>query len=195
MAQADSNNSITSRRRFLTVAAAASAVSATALAAAAMPVRQTCLDDRAILKLEELVFEQYEGANAHNLEIHRLFEIWMAENERLADEVYAGRSALTSSERWDLVSAMPEAKEHNRLERLQHASFDRMNEYTKQMFAIPARTPDGRRAKAAVLISCVMGADWRRVVDETDYDIRMARNLLLDFVGGEPGEELRGQFA
>jgi hypothetical protein len=46
-----------------------------------------------------------------------------------------------------------------------------------------------------VLISCVMGADWRRVDEETDYDIRMARNLLLDFVGGEPGEELRGQFA
>jgi hypothetical protein len=147
MAQANTDNSIASRRRFLTVAAAASAVSSTALAPAAMPVHQTPLDDSELLKLEERIFEQYESANAHNLEIHRLFEIWMAENERLADEVYAGRSALTSAERWDLVSAMPEAKEHNRLERLQHACFDRMNEYTKQMFAIPARTPDGRRAK------------------------------------------------
>jgi hypothetical protein len=42
MAQANTDNSITSRRRFMTVVAAASAVSATALASAAMPVHQTC---------------------------------------------------------------------------------------------------------------------------------------------------------
>jgi hypothetical protein len=47
MARADSHNSIflsvdPSRRRFLTVTAAASAVSVTALAAAAMPVHQSC---------------------------------------------------------------------------------------------------------------------------------------------------------
>jgi hypothetical protein len=44
MARADSNNSTIdpSRRRFVTIAAAASAVSATALAAAAMPVQQAC---------------------------------------------------------------------------------------------------------------------------------------------------------
>jgi hypothetical protein len=44
MAQAKTDNSIfdSSRRRFLTVAAAASAVSASALAAAAMPVHQAC---------------------------------------------------------------------------------------------------------------------------------------------------------
>jgi hypothetical protein len=58
MVQADSNtNTIDpSRRRFVTIAAAASAVSATALAAAAMPVQQACSlsDDSALIKLEEL---------------------------------------------------------------------------------------------------------------------------------------------
>ena len=113
----------------------------------------------------------------------------MAESKRLSDE-----TALTSTERWDLISAMPEAKEYNRLIELQGPFFDQMSEYVKQMFAIPALTPDGRRVKAAVLISCVMGSDWQYIDDDTNYEIRVARNLLLDFVGGEPGEELRGQF-
>jgi hypothetical protein len=44
MAQADTHNSIldSSRRRFLAITAAASAVSASALGAAAMPVHQAC---------------------------------------------------------------------------------------------------------------------------------------------------------
>jgi hypothetical protein len=52
MARANTDNSITSRRRFITVAAAASAVSATALAAAAMPVHPACTADPVLALIE-----------------------------------------------------------------------------------------------------------------------------------------------
>jgi hypothetical protein len=38
------------------------------------------------------------------------------------------------------------------------------------------------------------GEDCRYVDEETDYPESMARTLLLEFIGGEPGESLRGQF-
>jgi hypothetical protein len=200
MARADSNNSTIdpSRRRFVTIAAAASAVSATALAAAAMPVHQACTasqDDSGLIKLEEQIFEQYWAAHAYDDELVRLCDIWIAENRRLADEVNEGRSALGPQERWALVTAMPETKEHDRLVKLQDEPFARMNALIDQMFATPAHTPEGRRAKVLVLLRCIMGCDWCHVDAETDYPEQMARNLLIELIGGSPGEQLRGQFA
>jgi hypothetical protein len=106
-----------------------------------------------------------------------------------------GRRTLTPAERWDLVRAMPESKEHDRLVELQDPFYDRMNAYMEQMFATPARTAEGRRAKAVVLLRCVMGSDWCHVDAETDHPQLTARKLLIEFIGGEPGEQLRGQFA
>jgi hypothetical protein len=40
-----------------------------------------------------------------------------------------------------------------------------------------------------------MGSEWKGVDAETDYAELEARNLLIEFVGGEPGQMLRGQFA
>ena len=156
MAQADSNNSIPSRRRFLTVAAAASAVSATALAAAAMPVQQTPLDDSALLKLEEQIFEQHNLAMAHNDEIRRLSEIWGAESNRLYEEALSrevqAATYLTPDERWAVVTEMTECKEHDRLCGLQEIHVLKMEALVKQMWAIPALTPEGRRAKVLVAL-------------------------------------------
>jgi hypothetical protein len=39
-----------------------------------------------------------------------------------------------------------------------------------------------------------MGDDWRRIDKETDYPELMARKLLIEFIGGAPGEMLRDQF-
>jgi hypothetical protein len=70
MARADSNTTTrspadSSRRRFLTVAAAASAVSVTALAAAAMPVQQTCaLASLEAGALEDPIFTAIENHKA-----------------------------------------------------------------------------------------------------------------------------------
>jgi hypothetical protein len=151
-------------------------------------------DDGELLKLEERIFEQYEAARAYDDKIIRLSEIWEGEWKRMTDELYAGRSSLTQAKIWELVRKMPESKEHDRLVTLQNEPYDRMDALIKQMFATPAHTADGRRAKAIVLISCILGDDWQKVDNETEYPERMARNLLLEFVGGGPGEELRDQF-
>ncbi len=37
--------------------------------------------------------------------------------------------------------------------------------------------------------------EWSQVEGETEYPERMARNLLIEFIGGEPGDRLRDQFA
>jgi hypothetical protein len=66
---------------------------------------------------------------------------------------------------------------------------------TERLFSIPATTDEGRRAKVLVLLGTLMPDDWLHVDDETDdYPIRMARKLLLEFVGGDPGKQLRAQF-
>jgi hypothetical protein len=70
-----------------------------------------------------------------------------------------------------------------------------MGALIKQMFATPAHTAEGRRAKVTVLLGCVMDDDWGHVDEMTDYPQLMARSLLIEFIGGEPGEAMRDQFA
>jgi hypothetical protein len=198
MAQANSNNSITaaavpSRRLFLSQAAGLAA-GGTALALATVTPTPAAADDSALLKLEEQIFEQSEAAHAFDDEIIRLCKITIGESKRLADEVSAGRLTMTPDERWALVWEMPEAKENDRLVALQNTFFDRMNALIEQMFAIPGHTAEGRRAKVLVLLGCIMGEEWRRLDEEMDCREEKARALLLEFVGGEPGQQLRAQF-
>ena len=40
-----------------------------------------------------------------------------------------------------------------------------------------------------------MPSGWCEIDREADYEIEQARKLLFEFVGGEPGQELREQFA
>ncbi len=70
-----------------------------------------------------------------------------------------------------------------------------MDDLIKQMFAMPAHTAEGHRAKVTVLLGVILGDDWNRVDEETDYPELMARKLLIEYIGGEPGEMLRDQFA
>ena len=199
MAKADSNNTTpdASRRRFIAVAAAASAVSAYALAAAAMPIdaARTCsLDDSRLVELEEMIFEYDDAAGAFDSENIRNSNIWQAEYKRLADEVDAGRSTLTKDEIWAIVVETPASKEHDRISKIQNELYAKSEPLIAELFATPALTSEGRRAKAMVLIGVIMDRDWQRADAETDYPEQMARNLLIEFVGGEPGEMLRGQF-
>jgi hypothetical protein len=187
-----------SRRRFVSQAASVAVGGAAVAAVVGIPTSKAAalpLDDSALVKLEEQIFEEYEAAHAYDDEIIRLGDIWRGELYRLYEEANDGRSILTVKERWELVCAMPESKEHNRLVRLQDLPFGRMNDLIGQMFAIPAHTAEGRRAKVAVLLTCIMGSEWTGVDAETDYAELEARNLLIEFVGGEPGQMLRGQFA
>ena len=200
MAQASSNNttfapakSLSNRRSFMALVTGA-AIVATAIRANARPA-----DDSALVKLEEQIFEQYEAATAYDDEILRLSAIWTDESNRLykealSREVQTG-AYLTPKERWDLVTDMPECREHNRLTNLQASFFEKMDVLVKQMFATPAHTAEGRRAKVTLLLGCILGDEWRRRDEETEYPALMARNLLLELIGGEPAEMLRGQFA
>jgi hypothetical protein len=198
MSQANSTNTTggVGRRAFLSVSAsAAAAVAAVAVSkAVALP-----LDDSALVKLEEQIFEQYEGACAFDGEIERLSEIWTDKSRQLYNEALSREAqtgvCLTPQERWALVTDMPECREHNRLVNLQRPFYDRMDALIKQMFAIPAHTAEGRRAKVMVLLGCILGDDWRHVDEQTEYPQRMARKLLIELVGGEPGKMLRDQFA
>jgi hypothetical protein len=190
----------TSRRRFLAIAGGASASAAAATAVAIIPgAVASPQDDSALLKLEEQIFEQHEQASAFNAEISRLSEIWNAESHRLykealSSEVQTG-TYLTPQERWALVTNMPECIEHNRLCELQEPFYKRMEALIEEMFATPAHTAEGRRAKVTVLLGCITGDDWRCVDAEMEYRDLMVRNLLIEFVGGAPGEMLRDQFA
>jgi hypothetical protein len=104
-------------------------------------------------------------------------------------EALCGRSTLTSEEQ------MPESKEHTRLEKLQDPFYEPMDALIKQMFAMLAHTAEGRLAKVTVLLGCILGDEWRGTDEETEYPERMARDLLIEVVGGQPGEQLRDQFA
>jgi hypothetical protein len=57
----------------------------------------------------------------------------------------------------------------------------------------PALTPEGRRAKVLVAHN-LLPSDWR-VAGNADCGIHETRQLLIEFVGGEPAEQLRDQFA
>ena len=197
MPKAAIDNSITSRRRFLAVAAASSAVSAGSLAVAAMPAAPQ--DDRKLLELEEQIFEQYNGACAFNDEIIRLSAIWPDKARQLYDEAlkkeWQAGVYITADERWKRAMDTPECREHSRLCKLQEPFLARMDALIKQMYATPAHTAEGRHAKVMVLLGCILGEEWREHDDETDYPQLMGRRLLTEFVGGEPGEQLRDQFA
>ncbi len=88
---------------------------------------------------------------------------------------------------------MTESIEHERLERLQEAHFVKMSAIVKQMWATPALTPEGRRAKVFVALRMLPG-NWRELDEKADYGILETRQLLIEFIGGEPGAQLRDQF-
>jgi hypothetical protein len=170
----------------LVSAASISTVPAVALAAE---------DDRQLLDLEERILEAHEAAMAYDEDITRCHMAWHDEFKRLELEALLGRCKLTADERWQLVRQMPEAAEQSRLAGLQQPHFDRMDQLIKQMWAIPAKTSEGHCAKVWVLLNCTMRSEWLDSDQDADWDIEQARKLLIEFVGGQPGEELRKQFA
>ena len=182
-------NTSATRRGFLSAGAG---LAATACAVAAIPgAIAKPADDAALLDLERQIFEQYEAAAVYDDEIKKQAKIWTAAHHRLYEESELP-GGLSHKEMYDAVAAMPSCIEHSRLCRLQDPFMMKMDSLVKQMFATPAHTADGRRAKVAVLIGCIMGFDWQK--PEMDYPEGMARALLLEFVGGKPAEELREQF-
>jgi hypothetical protein len=156
--------------------------------------KDTNADER-LLGIGNEIFELKEKIEAFNPEMARLQNIWSDEMCRLYEARLTGELTLSKEEVSAAVAAMPEAIEHSRLVKLQRPFQERADELTSQMWTTPARTPEGRRAKLLVLLGHVMADDWSEGGDEADWDIRMARDLMIEFVGGEPAAQLRDQFA
>jgi hypothetical protein len=156
--------------------------------------RKDADDDSRLLEIENEIFELKEKIEAFKPEMVRLQNIWSEEMLRLYRASATGECTLSKEERSAAVVAMPEAIEHARLAKLQKPLQERAYELERQMWSTPARTPEGRRAKVLVLLSTVMADGWRDDDGRADWDIRMARDLLIEFVGGEPAEQLRDQF-
>jgi hypothetical protein len=89
----------------------------------------------------------------------------------------------------------PSGSEQSRLDALQAPHYQVMDKLIKEMWPIPATTINGRRAKVEVLLVCILGDKWRVNDDEADYDIHMARRLLIECGGGQPADILADQFA
>jgi hypothetical protein len=170
-------------RRIFLAMTAASTVSATALAAASP-------DDSELLKLKEEIFAARDAAKIYDDEVLRHFEAWQDEARRLEREAEAGRSNLTDIERWEVVIATPAAKEHDRLTKLQRPHHERQDALTERLLSIPARTAEGRKAKAAVFVECILpihaiyDADDDEDEEELAYPLQVARQLLIEFTGG-----------
>ncbi|WP_456802399.1 hypothetical protein [Bradyrhizobium sp. USDA 4474] len=162
------------------------AIPATSLAAAPG-------DDSALLRLEEEVFKHWHAANAHNDEIARLSESRSDVHRRLIEEASAAGRDLDERERWLQYYATPEGQELDRLVTLSDQNWSAMFGLVEKMWDIPAHAEAGRKAKAWVLIACVM--DWRDRDEEMDWRPLMARQLLIDLVGGDAAASMRDQFA
>jgi hypothetical protein len=174
---------------------AGAAVATPALAVPSMSDRQPA-DERALFEIEGKIFELKEAIEELNPEIKRLGAIRDVESHRLYDLARLNGNVIeTERERWSAVTAMPEVKEHDRLVNLQQPLRDTADSLVERMWAIPAHTSEGRRAKLVVLLGYVMPDDWRHTDEEADYGIREARDLLIEFVGGAPAAQLRDQFA
>jgi hypothetical protein len=171
-------------------------VSAAALTVGSKSIELVQPNDSVLLEMEEKIFEHHAAAREYDDEIERLNAIVQSEGKRLYDEALAeefrqGRY-LSPQERWNRVLVIPESQEYDRLSQLQSAHLLKMEEMIRTMWATPARTAAGRRAKVLVLLGCIMPVGWREI--EADWGVQEARDLLIEFVGGEPAVQLRDQF-
>jgi hypothetical protein len=175
------------RRGFLSKTASVAA-GAVLIGVAIIPAGANA-DDGVLLKLEEQIFEVHHAAESSNDEIKRLQGIFHAEANRLL-----GRSDLTERQHRELVDAMPECRECERLINISDAHWSRIFDLVDEMWATPAQTEAGRKAKVAVLLGVLMGREWTLVDEDTDYRVLRGRQLLIEFIGGEPAKQLRDQF-
>lgn len=148
-------------------------------------------EDAHLLMLEERIWKLYELAHERDDDIYRLH---IACADRLK-ELSETCPEMDGQALWKLIVQTPESKEHSRLVKLSDPYHDQLQELVKQMWAVPARTAEGRRAKVEVLLACAMPADWRDHDGDAEWDVKMARDLLFEFVGGEQGIRLRDQFS
>jgi hypothetical protein len=175
-------------------------VSTAALTTGSKAIAAIQPDDSALLELEEKIFEQQAAAREYDDEIERLGAFVRSESKRLYDEALAEEVRqgcyISHQERWNraCVGVTPESQEQKRLEDLQEVHWVEFDGLVEKMWATPAHTPEGRRAKVLVLLGAILDEDWRMGDWHCQYEVRRARSLLIELIGGEPAEQLRDQF-
>jgi hypothetical protein len=189
--------STVTRRLAMNMIVNAAALASAATAVTASPIEKPSAD-AALLEMEEKIFQHKEAAEAINPELERLGAIWRGEMKRLYEAaVVAGNVVETEDRRLEQVEAMPEHIEHRRLIDLQDTHWDAADELLEKMWALPAQTPEGKRSKLLVLLGHILGEEWRYQDDheQTSHEVKLARSLMIELVGGEPAQQLRDQFA
>ncbi|KRR20350.1 hypothetical protein [Bradyrhizobium retamae] len=167
------------------------AITGATIPAAALAI----IEDQPLLDLERDILEAYRQATIDDDEISECVHAWRDEWLRLDCEVKEGRIKMTQDEVSEAIGRMPEVARQAELNRLAQPHFDRLDELVKEMWAIPARTAEGKRAKLEVLLTCIAGAGWLDNDKDADYDVRMTRSLILELLGGEQAERFKEQFA
>src|SRR3981189_164738 len=180
----------TTRRRFLATAAMASAATATVTPVFA----DNNANDGRLIELGEKIFEHYKIINELEERAASLLEVCLNETNNLHDACRTGKCTLTKKEQSAIVSAMPECIEHTRLVHLQWEREATISKMVDEMWSIPAKTPEGRQAKFQVLLKR-MKEDWTSTDARADYSIVLARNFMIEMIGGVPAINLRDQFA
>ncbi len=165
------------------------------VAAPAMPstADQGALDDGALLKLEEQIFEHKEAISKLEPEAERLAGVWSKEDHRMHDEFEATQTGPTFDERRAIVETMPEFEECMRLRGLQ----EREREAAEA--DVGNRSPDTRgpagKTDCATRICDGERRVARRQAAGVAFDVTLARDLMIELFGGEPGAQLQAQFA
>jgi hypothetical protein len=157
--------------------------------------RKNADDDGRLLEAVDRIFKLRDVIDEFDPEIRRLQEIWSEEMLRLYKASLTGECTLSKEEQLAAVKAMPECIEHTRLVKLQRPHRDAQDALIEQVMSTPALTPKGKMEKFFVLLNFIMPADWRDDDKRADYDIKKARNFMIELIGGEEAEQLREQFA
>jgi hypothetical protein len=185
------DHSDTTRRRFLATAAMASAATATVTPVLAAD----SANDGRLIELGEKIFEHYKIIKELEERAASLLEVCLNETKNLLDACCTGKCTLTKKEQSAIVSAMPECIEHTRLVHLQWEREATISKMVDEMWSIPAKTPEGRQAKFLVLLNRMTKEDWTSTDARADYPILLARNFMIEMIGGAPAINLRNQFA
>jgi hypothetical protein len=185
------DHSDTTRRRFLATAAMASAATATVTPVLAAD----SANDGRLIELGEKIFEHYKIIKELEERAASLLEVCLNETKNLLDACCTGKCTLTKKEQSAIVSAMPECIEHTRLVHLQWEREATISKMVDEMWSIPSKTPEGRQAKFLVLLNRMTKEDWTSTDARADYPILLARNFMIEMIGGAPAINLRNQFA
>jgi hypothetical protein len=151
--------------------------------------RTKCAPCTDLLELRDRIFKCYAEARSYDDEINRLAWILHDQRDLLYKDCTMSPGAISKK-----ICATRESREQSRLIDLQDAPYAEMDKLISQMWKTPANNDAGRLAKVEVLLECILRTEWQGPDEDLDYGIREARQLLIEFVGGEAAANLRFQF-